>query len=83
MKAYLTTALALALAIVLLPPAVQSSQNADIRLSDLEVAARHVSVQPGFGLFLDADAMPVLDWTPADSINDLDIDRDPFAAGLV
>ncbi len=81
MKAYLTTALALA--IVLLPPAVQSSQNADVRLSDLEITGQSVSPQPGFGLFLDADAMPVLDWTPARSINDLDIDRDPFAAGLV
>lgn len=81
MKAYLTTALALA--IVLLPPAVQSSQNADVRLSDLEITGQPVSPQPGFGLFLDADAMPVLDWTPARSINDLDIDRDPLAAGLV
>ena len=77
MTKYLTTALALTIA--MLPFAANSSQP-DVKLTDLGTPAQNVAVQPGFGFFLDPDVAPQFRIKLPSSINELDIDRDPFAA---
>lgn len=76
MTKYLTTALALTIA--LLPFAAVSSQP-DVKLTDLGAATQAVAVQPGFGLFLDPDMAPDFRLNLPRSINEFDIDSDPFA----
>ena len=69
---------ALAIAIVLLPFGAQSSQP-NVKLSDLEPQAGLTTPQPGFGFFLDPDADAELRVKLPRSIDELDIERDPFA----
>jgi len=71
----LTTALAVT--IVLLPLGVQSSQP-DVRLHELAPPAQ-ATTQPGFGFFLDPDMDAELRVRLPKSINEFDIDSDPFA----
>ena len=79
MSRILTTALAAA--IVLLPLGVQSSQPS-VKLTDLVPQAGMTTPQPGFGFFLDPDVDAELRVKMPKSINELDIDRDPFATAL-
>lgn len=76
MSKVLTTVLAIA--IVLLPFGVQSSQPS-VKLSDLAPQGQLTTPQPGFGLFLDPDADAELRVKLPRSIDELDIERDPFA----
>ena len=76
MSKILTTALAAA--IVLLPLGVQSSQP-NVKLTDLAPQAVMTTAQPGFGFFLDPDADAELRVKMPKSINEFDIERDPFA----
>lgn len=76
MSRILTTALAIA--IVLLPLAAQSSQP-QVKVTDLAPQAGQTTPQPGFGFWLDPDADAELRVKLPNSINDFDIDRDPFA----
>ena len=76
MSKILTTVLAVA--IVLLPLGVQSSQPS-VKLSDLAPQARATTPQPGFGFFLDPDMDAELRVKMPKSINEFDIDSDPFA----
>ena len=76
MSKILTTALAVA--IVLLPLGVQSSQPT-VKLTDLAPQAGMTTVQPGFGFFLDPDADAELRVKMPKSINEFDLERDPFA----
>jgi hypothetical protein len=76
MSKILTTALAVA--IVLLPLGAHSSQP-NVKLTDLAPQADTTTVQPGFGFFLDPDADAELRVKMPRSINELDIERDPFA----
>lgn len=69
---------ALAVAIVLLPLGVQSSQPS-VKLTELAPQAQSTTPQPGFGFFLDPDIDAELRVRLPKSINDFDIDRDPFA----
>jgi hypothetical protein len=75
MSKILTTALAAA--IVLLPLGVQSSQPT-VKLTDLAPRAEMTTAQPGFGFFLDPDADAELRVKMPKSINEFDIDSDPF-----
>lgn len=77
MSKILTTALAFS--IVLLPFGVQSSQPA-VKFTDLAPQAEITTAQPGFGFFLDPDMSSELKVKLPRSINELDIDSDPFAA---
>jgi hypothetical protein len=78
MSKILTTALAVA--IVLLPLGVQSSQPT-VKLTDLAPQGQMTTPQPGFGFFLDPDADAELRVKLPSSIAEFDdIDRDPFAA---
>ena len=76
MSKILTTALAVA--IVLLPLGAHSSQP-NVKLTDLVPQAETATVQPGFGFFLDPDADAELRVKMPRSINEFDIERDPFA----
>lgn len=76
MSKILTTALAVT--IVLLPLGVQSSQPT-VKLTDLEPRAETTTSQPGFGFFLDPDMDAELRLQLPKSINEFDIDSDPFA----
>jgi hypothetical protein len=76
MSKILTTALAVA--IVLLPLGALSSQP-NVKLTDLAPQAETTTVQPGFGFFLDPDADAELRVKMPRSINEFDIERDPFA----
>ena len=77
MSKILTTALAIA--IVLLPLGVQSSQPS-VKLTDLAPPAELTTPQPGFGFFLDPDADAELRVKLPTSIGQFDeIDADPFA----
>lgn len=75
MSRILTTALAVT--IVLLPFGVQSSQPS-VKLTDLAPQAQSTT-QPGFGFFLDPDMDADLRVKLPKSINEFDIDSDPFA----
>lgn len=75
----LTTALAMT--IVLLPFGAQSSQP-NVKLNDL-VPQAEATAQPGFGFFLDPDMGAELRVRLPESINEFDIDRDPFATAKV
>ena len=68
---------ALAVAIVLVPFGVQSSQPS-VTLSDLAPQTQ-ATTQPGFGFFLDPDMDAELRVRLPKSINEFDIDSDPFA----
>lgn len=76
MSKILTTALAVA--IVLLPLGAHSSQP-NVKVTDLAPQADTATVQPGFGFFLDPDADAELRVKMPKSINEFDIERDPFA----
>jgi hypothetical protein len=76
MSKILTTALAIA--IVLLPLAAQSSQP-KVKVTDLAPQAGETTPQPGFGFFLDPDMDAELRVKLPRSIDELDIERDPFA----
>lgn len=76
MSKIMTTALAVA--IVLLPLGAQSSQP-KVNVTDLAPQAEMTTVQPGFGFFLDPDADAELRVKLPKSINEFDIERDPFA----
>ncbi len=76
MSKILTTALAFS--IVLLPFGVQSSQPG-VKLTDLAPQAQTTTAQPGFGFFLDPDMASELRVKLPKSINEFDIDSDPFA----
>lgn len=80
MSKILTTALAVA--IVLLPFGVHSSQPS-VKLTDLAPQAQGTTPQPGFGLFLDPDTDAELRVKLPRAIDELDIDRDPFATARV
>lgn len=69
---------ALAVTIVLLPLGVQSSQPS-VKITELTPPAQATTPQPGFGFFLDPDIDAELRVRLPKSINDFDIDRDPFA----
>ena len=69
---------ALAIAIVLLPLGAQSSQHS-VKVTDLAPQAESATLQPGFGFFLDPDADAELRVKMPRSIEEFDIDRDPFA----
>lgn len=75
MSKILTTALAVT--IVLLPLGVQSSQPS-VKVTDLAPQAQ-ATMQPGFGFFLDPDMGAELRVKMPKSINEFDIDSDPFA----
>ena len=75
MSKILTTALAVT--IVLLPLGVQSSQPS-VKVTDLAPQAQS-TMQPGFGFFLDPDMDAELRVKMPKSINEFDIDSDPFA----
>ena len=72
----LTTALAFS--IVLLPFGVQSSQPS-VKLTDLAPQTQATTAQPGFGFFLDPEMDADLRVKLPKSINEFDIDSDPFA----
>jgi hypothetical protein len=76
MSKILTTALAIA--IVLLPLAAQSSQP-QVKVTDLAPQVGQTTPQPGFGFWLDPDADAELRIKLPHSIDEFDIDRDPFA----
>lgn len=76
MSRILTTALAVS--IVLLPLAALSSQP-EVRVTDLAPQAGMLTAQPGFDFFLDPDRDAELRIKLPRSIDELDIDRDPFA----
>jgi hypothetical protein len=76
MSKILTTALAVA--IVLLPLGAHSSQP-NVKVTELAPQADRTTVQPGFGFFLDPDADAELRVKMPKSINEFDIERDPFA----
>ena len=76
MTKFLTTALALTIAML---PVAASSGQPDVKLTDLATPAESIAVQPGFGFFLDPDVAPQFRIKLPSSINELDIDRDPFA----
>lgn len=75
MSKVLTTALAIA--IVLLPLGAQSSQP-QVKVTDLAPQAGATTSQPGFGFFLDPDADAELRVKLPKSINEFDLERDPF-----
>ena len=76
MSRILTTALAVA--IVLLPLGAQSSQPT-VKVTELAPQADASTPQPGFGFFLDPDADAELRVKMPRSIDELNIERDPFA----
>lgn len=73
---FLTTALGLA--IFLIPLNAQSSQP-DVTLEQLKPQHDLITVQPGFGFFLDPEAQTELRIKMPTSIADFDINADPFA----
>ena len=77
----LTTALGIA--IVLVPFTAQSSQP-NVKLDDLKPQVERLTVQPGFGFFLDPDAQVELQIEMPKSVKDIDFDlrSHPFAVAL-
>ncbi|MBU1305765.1 MAG: hypothetical protein KKF33_09615 [Alphaproteobacteria bacterium] len=73
---------ALAVSIVLLPLAALSSQP-EVKVIDLAPQAEILTAQPGFDFFLDPDRDADLRIRLPRSINEFDIDRDPFETAKV